>query len=220
MRGAFVKTAGAFVLCATAALLARPVLASTPVAANSSATVSPATPSPAGDTYAARPSAAPAAIEPQGERLRPGAAARLTWWGIHLYDARLHTTPRFDPAQPLTSRFMLELTYARAFAGEEIAEATRDEIERLGMGTAAQVQRWKAAMREIFPDVRPGQRIAGVNLPGEGVLFHVDGRDAGRVDDPAFARAFFAIWLDERTSEPALRRQLLDGTGRMQRVRR
>ena len=33
----------------------------------------------------------------------------------------------------------------------------------------------------------------------------------GAVDDPAFTRAFFDIWLGERTSRPALRERLLAG---------
>ena len=31
----------------------------------------------------------------------------------------------------------------------------------------------------------------------------------GRYQDPEFGRQFFAIWLGEKTSEPAMRRQLL-----------
>jgi hypothetical protein len=31
----------------------------------------------------------------------------------------------------------------------------------------------------------------------------------GTIDDPVFARAFFAIWLDPRTREPQLRNRLL-----------
>jgi hypothetical protein len=31
----------------------------------------------------------------------------------------------------------------------------------------------------------------------------------GNIDDAEFARAFFAIWLDPKTSEPSLRKQLL-----------
>jgi hypothetical protein len=35
------------------------------------------------------------------------------------------------------------------------------------------------------------------------------GRLSGEVADPAFSRAFFAIWLDSRTRVPALRSRLL-----------
>lgn len=156
-------------------------------------------------------SAAPASYESLKGELRVVSESRLKWFGLHIYDARLRTTERFDAARPQATRFMLELTYARALQGAKIADASRDEIARLGFGNAAQRERWHAAMTRLFPDVVQGQRIAGVNLPGEGVVFYVDGKFAGRVDDPSFAHAFFAIWLDERTAEPALRAQLLRG---------
>ena len=69
-------------------------------------------------------------------------------------------------------------------------------MARLGVGTEAQRIRWLQAMTALFPDVSAGQRLAGVNLPGRGAEFHLDGRLLGRIDDPAFGPAFFAIWLD------------------------
>jgi hypothetical protein len=39
--------------------------------------------------------------------------------------------------------------------------------------------------------------------------FFFNEQPIGEIDDPAFARAFFAIWLDPRTSEPSLRSALL-----------
>jgi hypothetical protein len=33
----------------------------------------------------------------------------------------------------------------------------------------------------------------------------------GAVNDTDFARLFFGIWLDERTSEPKMRTQMLQG---------
>jgi hypothetical protein len=41
------------------------------------------------------------------------------------------------------------------------------------------------------------------------VRFFRNGTPIGDIDDREFARAFFAIWLDPRTSEPELRKQLL-----------
>lgn len=135
--------------------------------------------------------------------------ARLTWFGLHVYDARLFVPAGFDPLDACAQPFALELTYARALDGEAIAAKSRDEIARLGFGDAAVRERWFEQMRRIFPDVQRGRRIAGVNLPARGVRFFVDGREAGRIDDPQFARAFFAIWLDPRTRYPDMRDQLL-----------
>lgn len=64
-------------------------------------------------------------------------------------------------------------------------------------------------LRQMLPDVQDGDSLTGINVPQRGVRFYKNGRSIGVVDDGDFARAFFAIWLDARTSEPKLRRQLL-----------
>jgi hypothetical protein len=138
---------------------------------------------------------------------------KLTWLGFHVYDARLYATPRFDVAAPFGQPFVLELTYARKLEGKAIAEASRDEIQRLGLGDEAQQRRWLAQMEKIFPDVDKGRRIAGVFQPGAGARFYVDGVFAGSVDEPEFGRAFFSIWLDPRTRAPRLRESLLKPGG-------
>jgi hypothetical protein len=151
----------------------------------------------------------PEHVRPYLERPRATGPARLTWLGFHVYDAHLYTGAGFDPAQPTASAFALELTYARKLEGKAIAETSREEIARMKFSDEASHARWFEQMRRLFPDVGPGSRIAGVNLPGRGARFYVDGRFAGSIDEPDFARAFFAIWLDERTRAPKVRARLL-----------
>jgi hypothetical protein len=134
---------------------------------------------------------------------------RLTWLGFHVYDAALYVPAGFDLDRREATPFVLELTYARRLSGQAIAERSHDEIERLGYGTAEQRARWLEQMRSLFPDVEKGRKLAGVNLPGVGARFYFDGRLVGAIDDPAFARAFFAIWFDPRTAAPQLRDNLL-----------
>jgi hypothetical protein len=68
-------------------------------------------------------------------------------------------------------------------------------------------------MRTIFPDVRAGDRITGLYRVEGPTRFYLNGKPLGEIDDPMFGRAFFGIWLDARTSEPALREALLRGLG-------
>ncbi|MOA24755.1 hypothetical protein D3C78_1454470 [compost metagenome] len=75
------------------------------------------------------------------------------------------------------------------------------------------MKRWSKAMQEAFVDVRPGMRITGLYLPGQGCRFYVDGQLSLEVTDPAFARAFFAIWLDPRARDPQMRQRLLGLAG-------
>ena len=95
------------------------------------------------------------------------------------------------------------------FNGEDIARRSLDEMRRQGPVSDAQAQAWLAAMRAAFPDVKKGDRITGVHEPGVGARFFHNGEARPPVRDPVFAQRFFAIWLDARTSEPALREALL-----------
>lgn len=129
-----------------------------------------------------------------------------TWFGLKIYDAQLWVGERgYAPDAP----FVLDLRYARKLDGGKIADASESEMAKLGAGTPAQRKAWLARMKEIFPDVREGSRISGVYLPASGATFYLDGRALAGVADPDFARAFFAIWLDARTSAPKLRTALL-----------
>lgn len=141
----------------------------------------------------------------------PTAPVRLRVWGFEVYDARLWTPRGFRHGQAMQQPFALELQYLRKLEGAAIASRSLEEMRRIGHFTDAQAQSWLAAMRELFPNVSAGERITGINVPGEGVEFWVNGQRVGAVKDVTFARLFFGIWLDERTSEPKMRAQLLQG---------
>ena len=64
-------------------------------------------------------------------------------------------------------------------------------------------------MKRIFPNVVEGDRITGLNVPGIGAQFFLNGAPIGEVEDPDFAPAFFGIWLDPGTSRLDFRKRLL-----------
>jgi hypothetical protein len=134
---------------------------------------------------------------------------RLRVWGFSVYDATLYAQPGFDAQRYGEQRFALELAYLRDFDGADIAQRSLDEMRGLGPVDEASAQRWLAAMKALFPDVKAGDRITGVHVPNAGARFYLNGRWLGAVDDPAFSRQFFGIWLSPRTSQPAMRAALL-----------
>lgn len=107
--------------------------------------------------------------------------------------------------------FALELTYRRAISRDDLVEASLKEIRRLSPNglDAELMARWESEMFQAFVDVRAGDRITGVYMPGEGARFYVGEHLRHVVSDVAFAKAFFSIWLDPRTRNPELRAQLL-----------
>lgn len=163
---------------------------------------------------AAAPPTPPRGIAAALEGPRLVGQGLLRWFGLRVYDATLWSAGRrFDPARPLEFAFALELRYLRALEGSAIAQASVREMARMGLGSAAQHETWLQQMRTLFPNVGDGDRLAGIHRPGKGAEFLGNDAPIGRIDDPEFARAFFSIWLDPRTSAPELRRALIAGAG-------
>lgn len=158
---------------------------------------------------ACEPEAAQKLLEP-----RKAGQGRLSWFGLAIYDATLCVDRSFSPAAFEASAFVLELAYRRELRSADIARRSIEEMRRAGEFGDDKALRWEAALRAVLPDVRDGDRIAGVNRPGRGASFYVNGRWSGEVADAEFARLFFSIWLAPTTSEPGLRAKLLEGAGR------
>ena len=149
-------------------------------------------------------------LPPQVALLAPNlkvqGGGELTFFGISVYDG-YYWSPTRGWAQD--GPFALDLHYHRALDGEKIAERSVGEITKLGYGTAEQRSRWGEEMKRVFPDVRRGDRLTGVHLPGGVVRYFLNGKSIGEIADPGFARAFFGIWLDPKTSQLDFRQMLL-----------
>lgn len=132
------------------------------------------------------------------------------WFGLKIYGAEFWVGDRgYRQNDPGSAKFALHLTYARDLYGKRIARSSIDEISKLGFGTSEQHEAWLKRMEALFPDVHEGTQISGVYLPGLGARFFLNGNLLGEIADLEFARAFFAIWLDPRTSASSLRTNLL-----------
>lgn len=149
-------------------------------------------------------------VPPEVQAAIPGATAqgggRFRWFGFHVYDAWLYTAAsRRAGADWAGVPLALELTYGRAFDGDSIAERSLEEMRRQAEISDRVGGRWLGAMKTLFPDVKSGDRIVGLQLPGEAARFFYNGQLRGEVRDAEFTRLFFGIWLSARSSEPALR---------------
>ena len=148
----------------------------------------------------------PAATVAEFPGLRELGEGRLRFIGIHVYDISLWISgPAYSPKE----LFALELRYAINIKGRALTERSLKEMRGQGHRDEAKLKRWEAEMDRVFPDLKPGDRLVGVSVPGKEARFYGQEKFLGVVPDPEFAQAFFAIWLDEKTSEPALRSKLL-----------
>jgi hypothetical protein len=125
-----------------------------------------------------------------------------------LYDAQLVAPGGiFRRDAPL----MLTLTYRRDIPSADILAATADELRRLG-AAEADIERWSGAFGSMVPDVRDGDSIAGIRIADGRTLFYVNGAFAGKIDDPAFGRYFFDIWLGPRSRDRQFTARLTGST--------
>ncbi len=136
---------------------------------------------------------------------------RLTYWGFQVYDARLWALPGFKKDNIASQPFALELAYLRDFDAIDVAERSITEMRRSATITEAQAKTWIAEMMRVYPDFKKGDRVTGINKPGVGAAYLVNGKSTGEIRDAEFARLFFGIWLSPKTSEPKLRSALLAG---------
>lgn len=148
----------------------------------------------------------PAAVRATAPALEVSGTGHLRWFGLPVYEARLWTPPGGWVA---TTPYALEIRYARHIRGEQLAGRSIAEMRHIGAGRDAQHVQWQAAMNRVFPDVREGDCLLGLAVPGGPARFYVNGKPTGAVEDPEFGPAFFGIWLSPATSEPKLRKQLL-----------
>lgn len=148
----------------------------------------------------------PAGIE---EKLPELSLAGAGEFSVMFWD--IYTAALWAPGGEYSSEepHVLALRYARDFDGGDIAERSIQEIRGLRLGSSEQHDAWLESMRALFPDVVAGDQLTGLHLPGEKAVFYRNNQRLGEIMDAGFARAFFAIWLDENTAAPDLRRQLL-----------
>lgn len=154
---------------------------------------------------AAQQREAPPEVLAQLPDARMQGGGRLRFFGLHVYDIWLYTGARRAGVDWAGVPLALEIQYGRAFDGDAIAERSLSEMRRQAEIADNIGGRWLGAMKLLFPDVKAGDRIVGVQRPGELARFFHNGQLRGELRDAEFTRLFFGIWLSVRSSEPALR---------------
>lgn len=153
----------------------------------------------------------PAAVSMDAPMLTLQGEGAMRWFGLKVYDIRLWTlAKKFTHAE----HFALELIYDMNLNGKEIAEKSVELIREQGQKDEAKLKRWGEAMAKVFPDIKKGDALIGVSIPGKEARFYSRDKFIAAVPDPEFAKAFFDIWLAESTTEPKVRARLLGNNGK------
>jgi len=122
-------------------------------------------------------------------------AYRATLWAAAL---------QWNAAAP----FALSITYGMEFSTADLVDRTLEEMKR--SGTQVDINNYRADLEKSFPPVADGQTITAIFTPPATTNFYHNGALTHSVNNAEFASLFFNIWLGENTSEPSLRRALLN----------
>jgi hypothetical protein len=140
-------------------------------------------------------------------KLKMIGTGEFRWWGFHIYTARLwQESSTFNE----NALFALELTYQKSISRDRFVEASIDEIKRIHQEqiSAEQIEKWRHYMEQAFVDVKAGDQHIGVYLPEFGARFYNKERLLTEIKDPQFAHFFFSIWLDPKSKDQQLRKNL------------
>jgi len=136
----------------------------------------------------------------------PVGSGRMSVMLWDVYDATLYAPEGLlKEDRPLA----LKLSYLLKLNGKKIADRSVKEMRDQGFKDEVKLATWHTQMRKIFPDVDNGTSITGVYTKSGETIFYGGDAEIGRINDPEFSKAFFGIWLNEKTNAPALRQQLI-----------
>ncbi|NOU50420.1 hypothetical protein HG263_07675 [Pseudoalteromonas sp. JBTF-M23] len=136
-----------------------------------------------------------------------GTSPILTYLFWDIYQATLFAPQgQFSKNKP----FILKLHYLRDLKGKDIAQRSVEEMKNQGFRDQQKLALWHSQMQSIFPDVSHGTELYGKRTINGTSRFYLGETLIGEIEDPQFTQHFFAIWLDERTSEPNMRKALLN----------
>ena len=151
--------------------------------------------------------AAPAEIASVIHAATPYGSGKYAVLFITAYDAEVWT----DAAQwSMNAPFALTLRYHIGFSSDYLLNRTLREMKGVDPKLSdADIERYRKAMA-FFAPASSGDEMTMLYQPGEPVRFFKNGAPTGEVNEPGFAQDFFGVWLSPATSEPDLRKSLLN----------
>jgi hypothetical protein len=141
----------------------------------------------------------------QNFQLLGKAKLSVLFWDI--YESQLFTSDGKLPFSHSCQYSLFEITYLRDISKQELLESTIAQWQYLAIDEN-EYRSYLAVLEYIWPDIKVGDQLTLLNKANISV-FYFNQKKIGEIESKEFANLFLRIWLDENTSEPELRKQLL-----------
>lgn len=139
---------------------------------------------------------------------------KATFLKVNVYVAALYVPhPSHDPQTLIEPNTPAELIlhFVRSVGVDDLRKAWREGFERTAKEQVAALSGRIATLNSWMSDVKTGQSLTFVRLPGAGIQVSVNAVVKGTISGDDFARAFLAIWLGATPPNPELKSGLLGG---------
>ncbi len=144
-------------------------------------------------------------ITKQNFQLLGSAKFSVLFWDI--YQSTLLTTDGQAPFSNACQHALFEIRYLRDISKKELLDNTIEQWRHLSL-KEQDYQTFVPMLENIWPDIQAGDQLSMLSQANK-TIFYLNRQSIGEIDSATFAQLFLAIWLDENTSEPKLRQQLL-----------
>jgi hypothetical protein len=129
----------------------------------------------------------------------------LLFWD--LYKSELKTTSGRYPISLDKDQLIFHITYLTAISNKDLIKRTIEQWQYQGI-SKSKYQHYIKPLSVMWPNIAKGDSLAMLMQKDKSV-FYLNNHYIGVINDYDFGQLFINIWLDETTSEPELRTQLL-----------
>jgi hypothetical protein len=140
---------------------------------------------------------------------------RATLFKVNVYVAALYVTTPARDADALVSPNApqeLILHFVRNVGVSDLRNAWHEGFERAAKDQMPALSARIATLSSWMTDLKIGQRLSFIRLPGTGTQVSVNGTVKGIISGDDFSRALISIWLGPEPPNPELKSGLLGGT--------
>ena len=133
---------------------------------------------------------------------------------VRVYVAALYLVqPSSDPRWILQSSTPSELVlqFIRPVSAGELRKGWEEGFAKNAPGHPPGLEKGLAQLISWVTNVRPGQRMTFIRIPGTGMQFDFEGTVKGMIEGDEFSKAFLSIWFGDFPQTPALKSGLLGG---------
>jgi hypothetical protein len=131
----------------------------------------------------------------------------LKVWGFKIYNIQLLSENKNFSYQ---NKLALVINYQRNFAKKDLIKRSLEEISRINeIKDEALLKNYQNKLKEIFFDVKEGDRKTAFFDPKNGVKLYFNGKFVGEINDLIFAKRFVDIWISDKSSFPKMTKAIL-----------